>query len=162
MSIVNELRAEIVRQARKEINKQLEPVKRVNATQRGLIANLRRDLVALQKEVAQLRKAVPEAVRPAAPSEEERQGFWISGKGVLSLRKKLGLTQIEFAKLADITQQTVVRWEKTEGKIPVRGESTIARMIALRTMGKREARAKLEAFAEQTAAVAPETAAAAE
>ena len=42
MSVMKELQCEIARLARKEINKELAPIKRVNATQRGLIANLRR------------------------------------------------------------------------------------------------------------------------
>jgi DNA-binding transcriptional regulator YiaG len=141
---MKELQSEITRLARKEINKELAPIKRVNATQRGLIANLRRDLVALQKEVNRLKKTVPSVGASAAELQDDaRQGFWMTGKGVLSLRKRLGITQVELATLADVTPQSVVRWEKTDGKIPFRGEAIQARMQAVRVMGKREADEKL-------------------
>ena len=38
MSIIKEIQSEITRLSRKEIIKELAPVKRVNAAQRGLIA----------------------------------------------------------------------------------------------------------------------------
>jgi hypothetical protein len=138
MSIMNELKAEISRLSRKEIRKELEPVKRVNATQRGLIANLRRDVTELQKEVARLQKAAGKTV--SEPSDvEEAPGLRISGKGVRSLRKRLGITQIELSKLAGVSHQSVVRWEKTAGKIPFRKKETPGRMQQIRTMGKRAA-----------------------
>ena len=126
----------------KEIKKELDPVKRVNAAQRGLIANLRRDLAELQKEVARLTK---EQGKPAPVVDEEAvQNFWISGKGVASLRKRLQLTQAELAVLADVSTQSVVKWEKHEGKIPFRQEKTAARMQVVRGMSKTKAWAELE------------------
>lgn len=144
MSIMKELQSEITRLARKELRKELEPIKRVNAAQRGLIANLRRDVTELQKEVNRLKKAVPsDAAGPTVATEDARQGFWMTGKGVLSLRKRLGLTQAELGTLADVTPQTIVRWEKTGGKIAFRGEGTANQMQAVRAMGKKEADGKL-------------------
>jgi len=138
MSVIKELQAEIARVARKEIRKELDPIKRVNASQRKYIADLRRELTDLQKEVKRLQKELGKAA-PVETEEESDQRFWITGKGVLSLRKRLGLTQVEFAQLAGITQQTVVRWEKTEGKIALRGEAVQAQLQAIRSMGKKDA-----------------------
>ncbi len=138
MSIVKELKTEIVRQARKEIRKEMEPVKRVNAAQRKLIANLRRDVTELQREVNRLQKAVGKA-KPKPVESEAPKGFWMSGKGVRSLRRRLGVTQMELAKLADVSHQSVVRWEKSSGKIPFRKKETPARMQQLREMEKRTA-----------------------
>jgi len=138
MSIMNELKAEISRLSRKEIKKELEPVKRVNAAQRGLIANLRRDVTELQKEVARLQKAAGKAA-PVATESEDARGFWMSGKGVRSLRKRLGITQIELSKLAEVSHQSIVRWEKTSGKIPFRKKETPAKMQQIRAMDKRAA-----------------------
>ena len=142
MSVIKELQSEIARVARKEFKKELDPIKRVNAQQRKYIADLRRELADLQKEVKRLQK---ETGKPApVKTEPSDQRFWITGKGARSLRKRLALTQIEMARLAGITQQTVVRWEKTEGKIPLRGEAIQVRLQEIRTMGKKEARAALE------------------
>jgi len=142
MSIMNELKAEITRLSRKEIKKELEPVKRVNAAQRGLIANLRRDVTELQKEVARLQKAADKAA-PTATESDDSRGVWMSGKGIRSLRKRLGITQIELSKLAEVSHQSIVRWEKTSGKIPFRKKETPAKMQQIRAMDKRTAWAVL-------------------
>lgn len=137
MSVMKELQSEIARVARKEIRKELDPVKRVNAQQRKYIADLRREVTDLQRDVKRLQKELGKS-SPAVKDEPE-QRFWISGKGVLSLRKRLGLTQVELAQLAGITQQTVVRWEKADGKITLRGEAIQSRLQEIRSMGKTEA-----------------------
>lgn len=137
MSLMNELKSEITRLSRKEIKKELDPVKRVNAAQRSLIANLRRDVNELQREVARLKRELGKTA--PAVQEEPAQRFWISGKGVVTLRKRLGLTQAEFATLAGVSTQSVVKWEKSDGKIPFRQEKTASRMQQIRGMSKREA-----------------------
>lgn len=141
MSVMKELQSEIARVARKEIRKELDPVKRVNAQQRKYIADLRREVTDLQRDVKRLQKERGKS--SPAVKEEPEQRFWISGKGVLSLRKRLGLTQVELAQLAGITQQTVVRWEKTEGKITLRGEAIQSQLQDIRSLGKTEAWEKL-------------------
>jgi DNA-binding transcriptional regulator YiaG len=138
MSVMKELKAEITRLARREIRKELEPVKRVNAAQRGLIANLRRDVTALQREVSRLQRQLDRA-EPAA-EEVPEQAFWISGRGVVSLRKRLGLTQAEMAGLAGVSTQSVVNWEKIEGKIPFRQQETLLKLKEIRSMSKSKAR----------------------
>jgi DNA-binding transcriptional regulator YiaG len=140
MSVMKELQSEITRLARKELKKELEPIKRVNAAQRGYIADLRRDVSELQREVARLQKATGK-VAPVA--EEATQNFWISGKGVVSLRKRLQLTQVELAVLADVSTQSVVKWEKHEGKIPFRQAETLGRLQVIRGMSKTQAWAEL-------------------
>ena len=140
MSVMNALKAEITRLARREIRKELEPIKRVNAAQRGYIADLRRELNELQKETARLKKDLDKAAPAAEQKEDEGARFWISGKGVTSLRKRLGLTQAELAHLAGVSTQSVVKWERTEGKIPFRQQKTAARMQEVRGMNKTEAR----------------------
>lgn len=141
MSIMKELQSEITRVARKEIRKELDPVKRVNAQQRKYIADLRREVTDLQREVKRLQKELGKTA-PAVRKDAE-QRFWITGKGVLSLRKRLDLTQVELGQLADVTQQTILRWEKTEGKITLRGEAIQTRLQEIRSLGKAEAWEKL-------------------
>lgn len=144
MSLIKSLQSEVTRLARKEIKKELEPVKRVNAAQRGLIANLRRDVSELQREISRLRKELDVVAPDEVEIKEDESKFWISGKGVVSLRKRLGLTQAELAKLADVSTQSVVKWEKQEGKIPLRRKTTQAKLQEIRGMGKKDAWAKLE------------------
>jgi len=143
-NVMTELKAEISRLARKEVKKALAPVQRINAAHRGLIADLRRQIEALQKETKALgqgRSAVPAA---AAEDAEQNSRFWITGKGVRSLRKRLGLTQAEFGRLADVSVPTVVHWESAKGAVPVRRKETIVRLRDIRALNKRSAAAALE------------------
>jgi len=137
MSVMKSLQTEITRLARKEIKKELDPIKRVNAAQRGYIADLRREVGELQREVARLRKEV--GVPAPVVVEDEDTRFWITGKGVVSLRKKLGLTQAQLAALVGVSTQSVVKWEKVEGKIPLRRKETSARLQTVRGMSKTSA-----------------------
>ena len=58
-NILKELKAEISRLARKETKAIVAPIQKASANYRGLIAGLRKQLDALQKDVAILKKAVP-------------------------------------------------------------------------------------------------------
>jgi transcriptional regulator with XRE-family HTH domain len=62
---------------------------------------------------------------------------------VVSLRKRLGLTQAELAELAGVSTQSVVKWEKTDGKIPFRQQKTADRMQEIRGMTKQQAQEQL-------------------
>ena len=137
-TIMKELKAEISRLARKEIKKALAPVQKTSAARRGLIADLRRQVEVLRKEVGALRKTAP-AVPASAETADKSERFWITGKGVKSLRKRLGLTQAEFGRLAGVSIPTVVNWEGTAGKIAIRRKATIGQLRAVRSLTKRTA-----------------------
>ena len=137
-NIMSALKAEIVRLARKEAMQVVAPVKKASATYRGLIAGLRKQVSALQKELAALKKAVP-ASDKALEAKEPAVRFWISGKGVKTLRKRMGLTQAQFGKLVGVSAVTVVKWEAHKGKAPIRLKAAIARLQAIRMMGKKQA-----------------------
>lgn len=147
-TVMKELKAEISRLARHEIKKELTPVRRINAAQRGLIASLRRQVATMQKELKTVQKdvsvagAATAALSAAGPEAATR--FWITGKGVKTLRKRLGLTQTELGRLAGVSIATVVNWESTQGKVAIRRKATIDQLREVRTLTKRAAAAKLE------------------
>ena len=138
-NILKELKSEISRLARKEVVAELAPVKKVNAAQRSLIAGLRRQIDAIQKELNGLKKSVSAPVTSIQATDAPNGRFWITGKGVKTLRKRLGLTQALFAKLADVSMPTVVNWEGYKGKVEIRRKVTVAQLQAIRGMGKRQA-----------------------
>ncbi len=146
-TVMKELKAEIARLSRKEIGKELVQVRRLLASHRGRIAVLGRQLGGLQKELAKWQKVMaasaPLTVQPIEDGPEAEGRFWITSKGVRSLRKRLDLTQIELGRLAGITPQTVVNWEKAKGKVEIRRKETVGKMRAIRAMSKREAQAIL-------------------
>ena len=138
-NLMKELKSEISRLARKEAKQFVAPVKKASANYRGLIAGLRKQIDALQKEVATLRRAAPKAEKALTVAQEPQGRFWITGKGVRALRKRLGLTQVQFGKLAGVSVPTVVNWEAAQGKAPIRLKAAIARLQAVRKMGKKQA-----------------------
>lgn len=138
MNALSVLKAEISRLARKEAKRVVAPVQKASATYRGLIAGLRKQVTSLQKELAVLKRAVPSPERALATKTEPEGRFWITGKGIRTLRKRLGLTQVQFGKLAGVSGQSVVNWEGAEGKVEIRRKETMARLQGLKGKGKRE------------------------
>ena len=136
-NVMKELKAEISRLARKEAKAVVSPVKRASANYRGLIAGLRKQLDALQKEVSSLKRAMPKADRILEAKTEPEGRFWITGKGVKAMRKRTGLTQEKFSKLVGVSVPTVVNWEKAKGKLNLR-KATAGALQGLRGKGKRE------------------------
>lgn len=142
-NIMSALKSEISRLARKEAKQVVAPVKKASANYRGLIAGLRKQVVALQNELAALKRAAPKAEKVLGAKETPEGRFWITGKGVKALRKRLGLTQARFANLAGVSVPTIVNWEKVEGKVEIRRKATMARLQELKGKGKREVAAML-------------------
>ena len=60
-NVMKELKSEISRLARKEAKQVVAPVQKASANYRGLIAGLRKQIDALQNEVAALRRAASKA-----------------------------------------------------------------------------------------------------
>ena len=137
MNVMSVLKAEISRLAKKEAKAVVSPVKKASSTYRGLIAGLRKQVDALQKEVSSLKRAIPAPDKVLATKTEPEGRFWITGKGVKAMRKKTGLTQEKFGKLIGVSVPTVVNWEKAKGKLNLR-KATGARLQGLRGKGKRE------------------------
>ena len=142
-NIMSALKAEISRLSRKEAKQVVAPIKKASANYRGLIAGLRKQVVALKNEVAALRRAAPKAEKALASKTEPAGRFWITGKGVRAMRKKVGLTQEKFGKLVGVSVPTIVNWEKVEGKVEIRRKATMARLQELKGKGKREVAAML-------------------
>ena len=142
-NIMSALKSEISRLARKEAKQVVAPVKKASANYRGLIAGLRKQVVALQNELAALKRAAPKAEKVLGAKETPEGRFWITGKGVKALRKRLGLTQARFANLAGVSVPTIVNWEKVEGKVEIRRKATMARLQELKGKGKREVAAMM-------------------
>lgn len=135
------LKEEILRIARKEIKTQLAAVKEENT--------------ALRKKVAKLEKQV-ESGLPAAPAKRGRKPgvrkavkpanenqLSITGKAVLKLRKKFGLSQGTFAELLGVTGQTVYHWERKKGQLRFRGDASAGLEKAC-NMTKAQAHAELK------------------
>ena len=135
-SLGSVLKSEITRLARKEIRAQVDPLKKVNSAHRREIAELKRQVAMLSRQAKAANKASSKV--PQENSEPSPTRF--VAKGLRSLRARLGLSAADFGKLAGASGQSVYNWES--GKTVPR-KSQLAVLASLRSLGKREAQARL-------------------
>jgi DNA-binding transcriptional regulator YiaG len=131
------LKDEIVRLARRE-------ARRMNAKSAEDLRRLKQRLSVLEREMRALKKTrakeqAKAKIRVATETVASDEGpqTRIGPKLIRALRKRLGITQAELAKLVGVSTITVGTWET--GKSRPKPE-TKARVVALRTLGRREAR----------------------
>ncbi len=112
---------------------------------RGDVAELKRQVADLKRLVRSLQKDVPQrAADVPAPEGGDGQapGIRPTGPMVRKLRAKLGLTQVEMAKLIGVSSLTVSKWEQAKDRIAMRSR-TLAAFAGIRGMGKRDAQRAL-------------------
>jgi len=147
-NIASALKAEIARVSRKEIKSVVEPVRKAATKLRSDVAELKRQVAALEKENKLLRdtlaKGEASSSQPSAEPAGESTKGWISGKGVRNIRKRLKLSQADFGRLVGVSGQTVTNWEGKPGMLKLR-EAPRAALLAIRGIGIREAKRRLEA-----------------
>lgn len=135
---------EISRLARKEIRSQTQGVQKAAAQYRKDIAELKRRTAKLQAEFARLERQVrKEAPSPVAEAEDIR----FNTKSVGSQRKRLGISAADYATLIGVTAHTVYKWEHGTARPRKRQLAAIA---ALRSVGKKEALARLKQIGKKT------------
>ena len=134
------LREEITRLARKEIRSQTKALRKASAEYLKKIAEMKRQVSELQRKVTSLEKQVHRNI-PSQVGEPDTKSFRFSARGLWSNRKRLGLSASDYGKLIGVTGQTVYKWEQ-EASRP--REQQMAALAALRRMGKKEARERLE------------------
>jgi DNA-binding transcriptional regulator YiaG len=140
-NIASLLKNEIGRLAKRAVRVETEALKKSSAQYRSDIAALKRRIADLEKQVRRVHRG-PAARSAAAPESEEttdRRRF--SAKGLVKHRQRLGLSAEAFGKLVGVTGQSIYKWEA--GKARPRATQVQA-IAAIRTLGKREAQAKLE------------------
>jgi len=136
----NVLKDEVVRLCRKELRKELGPVRKITAAHRRDIAALKRQLSAAQRRVQLLERQAARsgAARPQPVSDKPVR---FVAKGLRSMRQRLGLSAAELARLIEVSEQSVYNWE-TKKTTPRREQ--VQALASLRGLGKREVRARLE------------------
>jgi DNA-binding XRE family transcriptional regulator len=137
------LKGEISRLARKEIRGETHTLKKASAQYRRDIAEIKRRIFDLQRKLGPLQKVIlKNAPSPAMPSGTNGARF--TAKGLRSQRERLGLSAANYGKLVGVTGQTIYSWEHEIAR-PRRQQ--VARLAALRRIGKRAAQARLEELA---------------
>ena len=134
------LRDEISRQSRREVRNQVDATKKATAEHRRHIAALKRQVAQLERQVAVLARKVlslPQAASAASTTARPR----FVAKGLRSQRARLGLSAADYGKLLGVSAQSVYSWERA---LASPRKEQLARLAALRGIGKREATERLK------------------
>lgn len=137
-NIANALKAEISRLARKELRSETGSSKKAIVAYRHDIAELKRRMQSLEREVARLSHASTEVTY--SPMESSAQNLRFRADGFAQHRKRLGLSAREIGILVGASPLSVYKWES--GRTHPR-EKHLTAIAELRKMGKREAARRL-------------------
>ena len=136
------LKQEITRLSRREIRAETQTTKQASSQYRHDIAELKREIVTLKRQVALLQRRNTSPA-PAIGSQGKKIRF--VAKGLRSQRSRLGLSAEDYGKLVGVSGQSVYNWE--QGYSIPRSQQVVA-IAALRSIGKREAVARLAGASE--------------
>jgi transcriptional regulator with XRE-family HTH domain len=127
------------RLARRQVRAETTALKKAASTYRTEIVALKRRADSLEAQLRRITKGQSKA-KAAEPVEESGQKLRFTAKGFASQRRRLGLSAAECGLLLGTSGQSVYNWEDGKAKPRARHLAAIA---SLRTMGKKEAAAKL-------------------
>jgi DNA-binding transcriptional regulator YiaG len=142
-NLVNALKQEIVRIARKELRTEVASLRKAVSTHRSELARIKRDNTKLEQEVRRLRRDL-EKLSPAAEPDlpETAPPIRYSAERLAAARAKLGMTAADFGLLVGASTLSVYKWEK--GTRPQKRFLPVLTEVV--TMGKRVALARLDAI----------------
>jgi DNA-binding transcriptional regulator YiaG len=143
--IAKVFREEIQRLAKRQVRAELDTVRRDSVRLKKIVADLRRQLVTLNRTSRQLVKKVTPAVAITETKEATEKAAKLrpTARSLKTLRVRLGLTQVQFGKLLGVSGQAVVHWASTEGRVRMR-KTTLSALAGIQNIGKREAWRRLE------------------
>ena len=140
-NIASLLKSEITRLARKESRTETEQLKKAVARYRADIAMLKRQNAELVQRVGRmeslLARSAPARATPAAAGNGQVR---FRADGLRKLRERLELSAPVLAGILGVSPQTIYNWE---AKATRPDKEMLARIVALRGMGKREVQQRL-------------------
>jgi DNA-binding transcriptional regulator YiaG len=134
------IKSEIVRLAKREMRKATAPLRRDVRILKGVVSQLRKTVLNLERFVSLQRKEW-EKKPPLEAAPEEVETSRLSPRLIRSLRERLGLSQRDFARLTGVTPLAVYQWETGVFK-PKKEKKGV--LVALRKLGRRDVRKLLE------------------
>lgn len=142
-NIATLLKDEITRLARKELKANTESLKKAVSSYRSDIAALKRRVDTLERQARKTAKVVSKVAPKEEPASDVKHRF--SAAGLATHRQRLGLSAADYGALLGVSPLSVYKWEG--GQVRPRA-SHMPAIAAVRSMGKREAAARLEQLAK--------------
>ncbi|RIX78821.1 helix-turn-helix domain-containing protein [Acidovorax cavernicola] len=136
-NIASILKAEISRVARKEVRAEIETLKKASAAHRSSIAELRRQVDALEKELRRVEKSSRRPTSAVASNNEATAGTKrrFSAARLAAHRVKLGLSAAIYGQLVGVSGQTIYHWEQGKARPRV---AQLEKLAAVRDLGAGE------------------------
>jgi DNA-binding transcriptional regulator YiaG len=133
-NIIDTLKSEVLRLARKEAEGQIAKSRRITAKYRKEVAQLKRLLRQKERKLRHLTKNQP------TTEDDPLAGMRYSARSVRSQRARLGLSVADYAKLLQVSPLTLHSWENGRSR-PRKAQ--FERLISLRGISKADAMEKL-------------------
>jgi DNA-binding transcriptional regulator YiaG len=130
------IKDEIIRLAKRELRMKFVPLRRDVRLLKITASQLRKSVLSLQRVVSQQEKQMGTKPVPEVTPEDMKKARF-SPRLIKSLRKHLGVSQREMAKLAGVTVGAVFLWEK--GIFEPRDDKKKV-LVGLRKLGRQSAR----------------------
>jgi DNA-binding transcriptional regulator YiaG len=134
-NIAQILKSEISRVARKEVRAEIETLKKASGSYRSAIADLRRQIATLEKELRRSTKVSQKEVNANPQEDAAGTKRRFSAGRLAAHRAKVGISAASYGQLVGVTGQTIYHWE--QGKARPR-DAQLERLAAVRGLGARE------------------------
>jgi DNA-binding transcriptional regulator YiaG len=141
-NIAQILKSEISRVARKEVRAEIETLKKASVSYRSAIADLRRQVIALEKELRRVAKGSQQVNKVEASDDAAGTNRRFSAGRLAAHRAKVGISAASYGQLVGVSGQTIYHWE--QGKARPRA-AQLERLAAVRGLGVREVAKRLGA-----------------
>jgi DNA-binding transcriptional regulator YiaG len=145
-TLAQTIKNEIRRISRQEISLALSNFRRDYIALKKRLAEQKSRITAIEKENKELSKKLAvfgQNQRGEAGSEPQAEQVAIYARGIKSLRRRLGLSQVKLGKLVGMNKVSIAHWEKKSGKITIRKPEALKMLVELQGMKKREVAARL-------------------
>jgi DNA-binding transcriptional regulator YiaG len=140
------LKAEIARISRKEVRASVNPLRSANFLLKRTVAALKKKVAVLEsgsKRLEAIQNVLQEKTDESTVAQGADAKIRVTSRTIKALRNKLGLSQDSFALLLGVSGQSVYVMERKGGRLRLRS-ATLAKLLALRGIGKREAARRVE------------------
>jgi DNA-binding XRE family transcriptional regulator len=135
------LKDEILRLSRKEVRAVTTDLQVQISKLKKIVSAQKKNTLVLEKELAKVKKKLERKNKATTPTEDEVTKSRVSPASIARLRKKLGLTRSDMASIIDVNPNSIYLWEQGRATPRV---ATKAKIISLRSMGKRDVKNLLE------------------
>lgn len=144
-NIASLLKTEIARIARKEVRAEIESLKKAHSQHRSSIAQLRREITVLQKELRQVNRTRVAVVNETKALDRK---YRFSAARLTAHREKSGLSAADYGKLVGVSGSTIYLWE--HGKARPKPEQ-VQQLGTLKSLSRKAALARLEQIMDSAA-----------